>query len=426
LSRNIQKTICYEKVKRREEKARSRPKILVIFFHPTSLVTAMGGAEKRFTETLKTFCSENNLETTVLESAPSLLEETEITCKRHLVSSSFHGKGWLGTYLEWSFWIFKSSLKSFRLIRQEKPNTILVPNNTLPNLIPAYVICRVSQRPMCVVVHHIDVLPYRNNGKDYSLYSSYRSLRYDRVVSLVKTLASYLSLPLLNTAKAIIVVSNFTAEALRNSGVARPQIFVSGNAVNRDLIAKAGNYSEEKVYDGIFVGRITKEKGVFDLLKIWEEVIKARRNAKLLIVGDGLELSTVKERILTSDLTNNVHARGRCSEDELYSLLKSSRIFIFPSLFEGWGIAVAEALACGLPVVAYDIPALREVFGNCSSVFLVPLKNLESITSTVLDVLASNGKKMKELSKCSRLYARRFDWEKISKQDLHLLKTIHE
>lgn len=75
-------------------------------------------------------------------------------------------------------------------------------------------------------------------------------------------------------------------------------------------------------------------------------------------------------------LEHNILIYGRCSDVKLYSLLKSSKVFIFPSFFEGWGIVVAEALACGLPVVAYDIPAIRENFGSCKNVFLMPIGDI--------------------------------------------------
>lgn len=401
-------------------------RILAIFFHPTALVTALGGAEKRFVETLKAFCRESDLEVTVLESAPNLLEKAEITCTKHLLPLIFHGKGWLGTYLEWSFWTIKSSLRSFSLVRQVNPNVILIPNSTLPNLVSGYIAGRVFQRPICVIVHHIDMFPAKGAAENRSVYSGYRIIDYSRVVSLAKTVAFYLTLPILKRVKAIIVVSAFTAKVLRKSGVSTASIFVSGNAVDLSLIDKTKPCAEERRFDGVFVGRIAKEKGVFDLLKAWEQVVKVRRNAKLLVIGSGLELSVLKEKIAVLGLEKNVMTRGRCGENELYGLLKSSRCFVFPSLLEGWGIAVAEALACGLPVVAYDIPALREVFGNCSSVFLVPVKDVDSLTSSILKIINATEREQSELECCSRLYSRQFSWEKVARKDLQVLRNLGE
>lgn len=406
----------------KKEKMRSSSRVFVVFFHPGALVTAMGGAERRFVEIMKKFCREDNLEITVLESAPSLLANPEITCKKHLLSLEFRGKGWLSTYLGWIIWIIKASLKSFSIVCHVKPDVVFVPNNTLPNLISGYVIGFIFQLPICTVVHHVDI-PFSKAGlKDCSVYTSYRNIKYSKLVSLAKTLAFYITLPLLKRAEAIIAVSNFTAKALRNNGVSGAKVFVSGNAVDLDLISKVEPYADEKIFDGVFVGRIAKEKGVFDLLKVWKKVVEVRKGAKLLIIGSGLELSFLKEKILASGLENRVFVRGRCSDRGLYSLLKSSKVFIFPSLFEGWGIAVAEALACGLPVVAYDIPALREVFGKCKSVHLVPIKDVRRMTSIVTKILNSNKNEWSRLGSFSKNFARQFKWEKVAQKDLEALK----
>jgi glycosyltransferase involved in cell wall biosynthesis len=415
---------CYKTILKQEMQPESSLRVFVVFFHPRDSVTAMGGAEKRFVETLKVFGREQDVEIDVLEATSSLLKGPEIKCKRDSVLLGFHGKGWLGTYLEWALWILKAFRRSFYLFRQSRPHVILLPNNTLPGLILGYLNSVAFKVPMSVVVHHVDTPFSKSGSKDASLYSSYLNLKYSMLVSLSKTIAACMTLSLLKRVKGIIAVSNFTAEALRSNGVSGTRIVVSGNAVDLDSIDKAKPHSHEKVFDGVFVGRIAKEKGILDLLRVWKNVVRVRKDAKLLVIGRGLEYSLVKKKICALDLENKVFLRGRCSDTELYSLLKSSRLFIFPSVFEGWGIAVAEALACGLPVVAYDIPALREVFGRCKSVFLVPVKNNASMTSTVLDILNLNKEEWFDLSRRSRLYCEQFSWEKIARKDLELLRIF--
>jgi glycosyltransferase involved in cell wall biosynthesis len=382
----------------------------------------MGGAEKRFTETMKIYCNERDLEITVLESAPSLLNDSDVTCKKCVLKSSFSGNGWLSTYLEWTIWIVEACFKSFSIVRNTKPHLIFVPNNSLPNLLSGWFIALVLRLPICIVVHHIDVPFVKTNSKKYSFYEGYRKIKYGRLVSFLKAFAFYVSLPLLRRATTIIAVSNFTVRILKGLGVSKPKTSTSGNAVNLDFIREVKPRSREKIYDGIFVGRITKEKGAFDLLRVWKNVAKARKNAKLLVIGSGLELSMIKDRIVTLGLENRVFLRGRVADDELYGLLKASRVFIFPSLFEGWGIAVAEALACGLPVVAYDIPALREIFAKCDSVFLVPAKDIENMSSTVLDILSLCEEKYSELGEFATTYSYSFSWKKIAQKDLETLK----
>ena len=416
---------CGTTLKQREK---GSIRVFAVFFHPTASVTAMGGAEKRFVEISKFFCRRNDLELTVLESSPSLLNLSVKNCKKYLLPFSFHGKGWLTTYLRWFLWISRAGLKSLSVVNHVKPDVIYVSNNTLPNLILGCFISSVFRLPLCVVVHHVD-LSFSNpkNSRTYGLYRSYRNIKYGRLVSLIKTFTFYITLSLLRKkVNTIIAVSNFTAKSLSSNGVSEVKIFVSGNAVNSKLLHSVKSCFDKKVFDGIFVGRIAKEKGVFDLLEVWKRIVKARGNVKLLIVGTGIELASLREKIRELNLENNVFLRGRCSDPELYSLLKSSRFFIFPSLFEGWGLAVAEALACGLPVIAYDIPALRENFGACKSVSLVPVKNLEKLGSAVLKVLNLTEREWCRLSKFSKVYSKQFRWVDVAGKDLEALAFCFE
>lgn len=395
----------------------------MIFFHPNSAVTALGGAEKRLIETLKNFCAKDRLEITILESTPSLLHDTKMRLIPHSVSPSFHGKGWLSTYLGWSAWIAKATFRNFSLARSKKPDVILVSNNTLPSLVSGHLARHIFHRPTCVIVHHLDSPLSSSNLNTHSLYNSYRKIGYARLVSLAKTTAFYITLPLLNKAEAIITVSNSTARVLKNTGIRSAKISVSGNAVDLKQISEAKPSSDSRIFDGVFVGRISAEKGIFDLLKIWRNIIRLRKDAKLLIVGSGLELPALKDRVSAYGLKNNVTIKGSCTDEELYGLLKSSRVFVFPSLFEGWGIAVAEALACGTPVVAYDIPALREVFGSCKSVCLLPVGDIGGMAQAVLKVLnCKNEKKTEDAS----AYAKRFEWSRVAEKDLEAIARAAE
>jgi len=91
----------------------------------------------------------------------------------------------------------------------------------------------------------------------------------------------------------------------------------------------------------------------------------------LAVIGEGPELENLKFKVQELGFECNVKVFGGVPDHKMYKILCESKIFIFPSRFEGWGLAVAEALACSLPVVCYKIPALKEVFGGCKSVFFV-------------------------------------------------------
>jgi len=393
--------------------------ILSIFFHPRPSITALGGAEKRFLETSKTWI-EKGIKMTVIEPEPSLSSGLVVyseICKTPL--SRYFEKSWIKIYVEWIMWTLRACFKGVSIAKNQKPNMVLATNNTLPNLIPAYFIQTICHLPLCVIVHHIDIPSPNIRANPIKIYHMYRKIKYDTPTSLIKTLALWIIISIIKHSNICIAVSRSTANTLLKNNIPLKKVHVSGNGVNINHI-ESFKFNGNKNYDGVFVGRISKEKGVFSLLNVWQRVTQVKSDAKLAIIGSGVELPKIKKNIKEKHLENNIIVLGPCTDKDMYAAMKASKVFIFPSLLEGWGLAVAEALACGLPAICYDIPAIKEIFGNCGSVFLVPAGDINKLASTVLKVLRMNARR---LGKISKTYIKRFDWEKVAIKDLEILKS---
>jgi glycosyltransferase involved in cell wall biosynthesis len=112
-----------------------------------------------------------------------------------------------------------------------------------------------------------------------------------------------------------------------------------------------------------FLGRLTSQKGIFDLLDVMERIGKDCPEFRLVIMGTGPErdalLSAIAQRKITS-----IILKGFVTDEEKYAILKESGFFFFPSYEEGWGIALAEALYCGAITVCYELPHYRSIFGE--------------------------------------------------------------
>lgn len=397
-------------------------RVFSIFFHPNSTVTAVGGAEKRFVEMVKYFCKQN-VQITVVEPQSSLLANFGACSATHRLSSpNFAGKGWLPIYFSWILWTMKACVYSLRVIRRDKFNIILAPNNTLPNLLSAYFIHMISRLPLCVVVHHLDVLTPARRQNFFTTYNIYRKVGYGKFPSLVKTLAFAITFLILSRVDACITVSKTTARILMHNGIMKDKIYLSGNGVYIKSHGKKKNQSS--FYDGFFVGRIAKEKGILDLVKAWRKIVRVKKDSKLAIIGSGPELSNLKKEIEKAGLEKNIFLKGSCTEEELYKLMRESKVFVFPSIFEGWGLAIAEALACGLPVVCYAIPAVSEIFGECRSVFFVPPWDVESLAKKILKIVSLREEEYRKLSLASRNFVKQFDWESVFERDLQVLKCV--
>ena len=119
---------------------------------------------------------------------------------------------------------------------------------------------------------------------------------------------------------------------------------------------------QPKQFDLVWMGRVHPQKGIDDLRATFTWLKQQMPDFRAVVIGKSQDkLEPVVNRM---GLQPNVTFSGLVSEEEKFRLLKSSRVFVMPSRYESWGIVVGEALASGVPVVAYDLPCYRPVFGD--------------------------------------------------------------
>lgn len=116
-------------------------------------------------------------------------------------------------------------------------------------------------------------------------------------------------------------------------------------------------------------GRLEPQKGHLDLLEAAAHLKKLHIDFRLLIAGEGRQRSQLERRIVELDLGPRVQLLGFISD--MPHFLRQLDIFAFPSLWEGFGYAAVEAMAAGLPVVAYDLSSNREIIEPGVTGFLV-------------------------------------------------------
>jgi glycosyltransferase involved in cell wall biosynthesis len=146
-----------------------------------------------------------------------------------------------------------------------------------------------------------------------------------------------------------------------------------------DFDAEAG----KPAYDACWLGRYHPQKGLDDLLRVWQRVVRERPDAKLALIGD--VTAQLAPAIRALGLAANVTCLGYLTGAAKLRALQRSRLFLFPSRFEGKPLAIAEALACGLPVLAYDLPVYAEAFGD--GLILSPIGDAESMAREALRLL---------------------------------------
>ena len=136
---------------------------------------------------------------------------------------------------------------------------------------------------------------------------------------------------------------------------------------------------------GLFVGRMVSRKGVSDAVETWAKVSAVIPGAKLIMAGEGPDRDVATELAAELGIASAVEFVGFVSEGEKRRLLLESSLFLAPSYEEGWGIGVCEALASRIPVLAYRLPVLDELFP--SSYLAAPLRDPSALADIAVRVL---------------------------------------
>lgn len=147
------------------------------------------------------------------------------------------------------------------------------------------------------------------------------------------------------------------------------------------------------------IGRLVPQKGQKYLLSAMPRVLGAFPSAKLLIVGDGFMAEELKRLAHTLGIERAVSFLGRSSH--VKELLATSDIFVFPSLWEGFGVSLLQAAALGKPCVACAVGPIPEFMENGKSGILVKPKSPEALADSIIE-LSENKEKAGSLGRQAR------------------------
>ena len=140
----------------------------------------------------------------------------------------------------------------------------------------------------------------------------------------------------------------------------------------------------------LFTGRLDQAKGLGELVLAWREVIERHPRARLWLVGDGDYRERLAEMIESLGLRGGVVLAG--AFDEVDDFLAAADLFVFPSHEEGMSMALLEAMAAGLPIVASDIPGNRSLIENGRHGRLVPKQSHAALATAMLELIDDRAK----------------------------------
>lgn len=139
----------------------------------------------------------------------------------------------------------------------------------------------------------------------------------------------------------------------------------------------------------LFLGRLEKHKGTFDLIDAWQKMLVEHRSGPkpvLVIAGDG-DVDRVRKFVRDHGLTETVELPGWIAPEQVPALVRSAQILVLPSYYEGQPMSVLEAMANGLCVVTTDVGGIPDLIdGSCG--ILLPPGDIDQLASALRDVVA--------------------------------------
>lgn len=174
----------------------------------------------------------------------------------------------------------------------------------------------------------------------------------------------------------------------------------------------------------VTTGRLVAQKGHKYLIMAMTKVIEKFPECRTVIIGDGPLRNELEELLNLKRLRENVLLLGRLFSQEVRSYLWQASVFAFPSLCEGQGVALLEAMASELPSVASDIPAVREIVGGEDVAILLKPMDSEAIANAICELLSFPEKRELMGKRAQEIVHERFDLRKLALKWLEVYEKV--
>jgi glycosyltransferase involved in cell wall biosynthesis len=182
---------------------------------------------------------------------------------------------------------------------------------------------------------------------------------------------------------AITAASNHTAQILADYHKRTKNVSVVSSGIDTNLINSV-KPTDEKC-DVLYVGRFVKDKNVDKLIEAFAIVSKQNPKAQCVIIGHGIEEQNLRQLVKKLNLEKQITILPpQKNAEEIYSYMKRAKVFVLPSVREGFGIVALESLACGTPVVTVNSPAnaAKDLITEGKTGSIVPLKTKQIAAAT--------------------------------------------
>jgi glycosyltransferase involved in cell wall biosynthesis len=202
------------------------------------------------------------------------------------------------------------------------------------------------------------------------------------------------------------------------------KIFVVPHGVDHEIFKEPpAQKVKRKPSTLLYIGRLEHKKNIKNLIEAFNILnsIFQIRNAQLVLVGSpGYGYGAIKKEIEKSPYQNNIIQTGWANQAKTVEYLQNATMLVFPSLYEGFGLPILEAAACGAPICCSDIAPFQEVAGDIP-VYFNPADS-KSIAESIWRLLQDEHSRKQKIARGLNR-AQQYTWSRSAQKTLEILIT---
>lgn len=235
-------------------------------------------------------------------------------------------------------------------------------------------------------------------------------------------------------ADRMVTVSHFSkAEIVKHMGVPEDWVTVTHEAADPMFQKLPGARLPERIRREIgtteqvilYVGSVEPRKNLATLVRAFDALVQRGRCQPTLVIGGGSGWlnSDLHEEIGRRRLNDRIHFAGFVTDEELVQLYNACTIFVYPTIYEGFGLPVIEAMGCGIPVVTTRVTSIPEVGGD-AVVYIDDPHDEDSLCARMEELLLAPELRQ-DLSARGLAQAATFNWDRTARETLAVLEEVH-
>jgi len=310
---------------------------------------------------------------------------------------------WQDKVLQWPLKYLWTQIRLWWELLLNPPDVLLVPAHTIPLLpIP-------RQTRILINVHDVGFKRFPKLYKPIQVwYHDLTMWRIKKRADVIITISEF-------SKREIMELYGVKPEKIRvvYLGFDEKKFFADGG--NPDILKK---YNITQPYL-LYVGRLEKKKNIGNIIKAFALARAKHDNLQLVLAGSGgNQFEEIKKIIADAKLENEVIITGYVDSGDLSELYQQAEMFLFPTLYEGFGLPILEAMACGTPVIASDMAPHTEV-GGLVAYYIDPYSP-KALADAIIKILDSAGLKA-ELREKGMLRVKEFSWRRTAEEVLKII-----